>query len=337
MRFKKEYAFLGVIILALGLYLFFNRQDRIHYDLPEPFRLDTAAITKVEIAKAGETVTLTRHDDQWRLTPGDYPADTAQVERMLNSLAELTVTALVSETQSYARYDLDADRKIEVNVYKGDERVRQLAIGKAASTFRHTHILIGDDKNVYHAAGSFRWEFDKPVDDLRDKTVLDFDRGAITEISLAIDDRHLIITKRKPEPAATKPEGDQSDAEAEPNPPPTDRWVTAEGEEVEAAAVVQFLSALSPLKCKGFLTTDQKATLNNPQYRVQLKGPEAKTLDLFKPQTDTETDYAGVSSDSPYPFKLAEFDVTKIKDFYQAVTGDEDTDDAPASDEKAGE
>ena len=336
MKFKKEYAFLGVIILALGVYLFFNRQDRIHYDLPETSRLDTAAITKVEITKAGQTVTLIRQDDQWRLTPGDYPADSAQVERMLKSVAELTVTALVSETQSYARYDLDAARKIDVNVYKGDERVRQFAIGKAASTFRHTHILIGEDKNVYHAAGSFRWEFDKPVDDLRDKTVLDFDRDTINEIALEVDQKSLTITKQKPA-AAAKPEGDKPDAEATQDPPPTDRWITAEGEEVDAAEMEQFLSALSPLKCKSFLETDQKTALTSPQYRVQLKGSKAHTLDLFKPRTDTETDYAGMSSGTPYPFKLAEFDVTKIKDFYNAVTADKDMDDASASEQKGGD
>jgi hypothetical protein len=334
MKFKKEYAVLGAIIVALGLYLFFNRQDRIHYELPEPPRLDTAAITRVEITKAGETVTLTRHEDQWRLAPGNYPADSAQVERMLKSVAELTVTALVSETQSYARYDLDADRKIDVKVYKGEERVRQFAIGKAASTFRHTHILMGEDKNVYHAAGSFRWEFDKPVDDLRDKTVLDFDRDKITEISLEVDGAHLIITKQISASGAAKPEGDNPDAEAAQDPRPTVRWVTSEGTAVEAAEVEPFLSALSPLKCKAFLASDQKETLTAPQYRVRLKGAETKTLDLFKPQADAENDYAGISSDTPYPFKLTEFDVTKITDLYQGVTGDNE-DDAPAPGEKA--
>ncbi len=164
MKLKKEYALLGIVILALGLYLFLSKRDRVHYTLPETPRLETADITRVEIEKAGGNLTLKRADNQWHLTPGDYPADTAQVERMLKSVAELTVTALVSESQSYARYDLDAERRIEVRAYNKDQLVRQFTVGKAASTFRHTHVLLGADKNVYHAAGSFRWEFDKPID-----------------------------------------------------------------------------------------------------------------------------------------------------------------------------
>jgi hypothetical protein len=330
MRFKKEYVILGVIILALGTYLLLNQRDRIHYDLPETADLDATTITKIEITKEGDTVSLTRQDDQWRLTPGDYPADKAQVERMLKSVAELTVTALVSETQSYARYDLDADRRIEVKAYEGDQLVRRFMVGKAASTFRHTHVLLGEDKNVYHAAGSFRWEFDKPVDDLRDKKVLDFERGMITEITIETGDKQLVIAKQEPPPARAEPAEDKSDNEAAQAPAPADRWLTAEGQAVDAAEVEQFLSAFAPLKCSTFLDTDQKKTLTDPQYRLQLKGAEtAKTLDLFSPSAEAESDYAGLSSDSPYPFKLAEFEVTKIKDFYTAITGPEKSTESP--------
>ena len=333
MKFKKEYIILGAVILALGTYLFLNQQDRIHYDLPETEGLDTAAITRIEMTKAGETVTLTRHDSQWRLAPGDYPADQAQVDRMLKSVAELTITALVSETQSYARYDLDADRQIVVKAFEGDQLVRRFAVGKAASTFRHTHILLGEDKNVYHAAGSFRWEFDKPVDELRDKKVLEFDRRAVTEIAIEADDKRLVITKQEPAPAEAKPEEDQSDTADAQEPAPADRWVSAEGQEIDAAEVEQFLSALSPLKCSGFMETDQKDSLTAPRYRLQIKGAAAKTLEVFAPAEGGGPDYAGLSSDSPYPFKLAEFDVTKIKDFYTAATGTANSSDAPVPDE----
>lgn len=329
MTLKKEYALLGIAILALGLYLFLNKQDQVHYTLPETPRLETTEVTKIEIGKAGGTVTLTRQDDQWRLVPGDYPADTAQVERMLKSIAELTITALISETQSFARYDLDADRKIEVRAYNGDRLVRQFAVGKAASTFRHTHVLLGDDKNVYHAAGSFRWEFDKPIDDLRDKTVLTIDRNAITAIEILADDKVLAIEKSAPPPEEAKP--DQAAApDDQTSSPPAANWVTAEGETVDTADVDQLLAALTPLKCKAFLADDQKAALADPRYRLQLKGPDTQTLEIFAPLTDSETDFTATSSGTPYPFTLAEFDVTKIKDFFNAVTGVEDEPEVPA-------
>ncbi len=332
MKLKKEYALLGIVILALGLYLFFNRQDQVHYRLPEPPPIETTDITRIEIGKAGATVTLERQEDtQWRLKPGDYPADAAQVERMLKTMSELQVTALVSETQSYARYDLDVDRKIEVRAYQGDELLRRFDIGKAASTFRHTHVRMGDDQNVYHAAGSFRWEFDKPVDELRDKTVFDVDRAAITKITLTVDDQVLVVQKAPPPPADQKaaPEAENAAPAGEQTAPaPEDRWVTPEGQAV--AAVDQLLADLAPLKCSAFLGADQRASLTDPQYRLQLEGQATQTLEIFPAPSETPNEFAGISSDSPYPFKLTEFDVAKIEDFYKALTGTGDeTSDAP--------
>lgn len=328
MKFKTEYALLAIVILALLVYLFLNKQDRVHYALPEPPRLDTADVNQLIVTKAGETITLKRQDDHWRLTPGDYPADTALVERMLKSVAELEITALVSEAQSYARYELDADRRIDVKIFTDSQLIRQVAIGKAASTFRHTHVLVDDDQKVYHAGGSFRWEFDKSIDDLRDKTVLAFDRGAITRISIQADAQEQVIEKT----AGT-------DSGAAPDVPPTDKnqadaipdvkWVTAEGQTVENASVDELLEALSPLKCKAFIDENQNASLGDPQYRIELTGAATHRLEIFSAQPDTPNDFPGTSSDSAYAFVLSEFDLEKVKRFYGQITGTDDDASAP--------
>jgi hypothetical protein len=328
MKFKKEYALLGVVILVLLIYLFRNQQDQVHYALPETPRLNAADIDQLTVTKAGETITLKRQDDQWRLTPGDYPADTAQVERMLKSVAELEITALVSEAQSYPRYELDADRRIEVKLFAESQLIRQVAIGKAASTFRHTHVLVDDDKNVYHAGGSFRWEFDKSIDDLRDKTVLSFDRGAITSIAIKADAPEQVIRKeavtdRDAAPDATPTEKKLADA------PPDVKWVTAEGQTVENTAVDELLEALSPLKCKAFIDENQKASLGDPQYRIQLTGESNHHLEIFSPRPETPNEFPGTSSGSPYAFELSEFDMEKIKRFYGQITGTDDNAAAP--------
>ncbi|MBL0712217.1 MAG: DUF4340 domain-containing protein [Desulfosarcina sp.] len=320
MKFKKEYALLGIVTLALALYLFLNKRDRTHYTLPEPPRLEAGDISKIEILKADNTVTLTRTDDQWHLTPGDYPADAAQVERMLETIAGFTITALVSETQSYARYELNAEHRIDVKAYSGTKLVRDFVIGKAAGTFRHTHVLLGTDKNVYHASGSFRWDFDKSIDDLRDKTILAFDRRAITAFSIRTGGKELAL-KMKPRPPGDKEAAEAPDAENQVGTPPAARWVTAEGQDVETAAVDQFLAALDRLKCDAFLAESQKASLTNPLYRVQLQGEETDTLEIFSPPQSAGTDFPGISSGSPYPFTLPEFEVGKIKSFYTDITG----------------
>ena len=321
MKFKKEYALLSIVILALVLYLFFNQRDRIHYTLPETPRLDQEDITQITVTQAGETITLKRHDDQWRLIPGDYPADASQAERMLKFMAELEVTALVSEAQSYARYELDAARRIDVKVYQGDQLVRQMAIGKAASTFRHTHVILGDDRNVYHAGGSFRWEFDKSIDDLRDKTVLSFDRGTINRISIQADAQEQVIHKETGTDSASA-SGTEPAGENQANPAPDVKWATAEGQPVEIAVVDELLEALNPLKCKSFISDHQKKTLANPLYRIHLQGESTHRLEVFSPLSEeSSADFPGTSSGSRYAFVLSEFEVEKIKHFYGQLTG----------------
>ena len=320
MKFKKEYALLGVVILVLLIYLFRNQQDQVHYALPETPRLNTADINQLTVSKTGETITLKRQDGQWRLMPGDYPADTAQVERMLKSVAELEITALVSETQSYARYELDGDRRIDVKLFTDSQLIRQVAIGKAASTFRHTHVLVGDDHKVYHAGGSFRWEFDKSIDDLRDKTVFSFARDAITSISIKADTQEQIIRKetgsgRDAVPDATPTDKNQA------APPPEAAWVTSAGQTVDNATVDELLEALSPLKCKAFIGENDKDSLGDSQYRIQLTGDATHHLEIFSPRPETPNEFPGTSSGSPHAFVLSEFDVEKVKRFHTQITG----------------
>ena len=202
MKVKKEYAILSVVIVALGLYLFFRNTDRTTHTLPELPEVKIQDLTKIEIGKGDQTVVLTRREDDWFISPGDYPADVNLVNRMGNALADLKVTALVSETRNYARYELDERQQIRVTAYQGDKAIRTLHIGKAAGTMRHTHITLSGDPNVYHAQGNFRQEFDQSAESLRDKTILAFNNDEITEFSIATGDRTLRIKKTDaPQPA----------------------------------------------------------------------------------------------------------------------------------------
>ena len=202
MKFKKEYAILSVIIVALGLYLFFRNADRTTYTLPVLPAVDAQDLTKIEIGKGSRIVVLTRSDDGWTVSPGDYPADAGLVRPMLEALAGLTATTLISETKNYARYELDEEHQVRVSAYAGDRAVRTFHIGKAADTWRHTHITLADDPNVYHARGNFRMDFDQTVENLRDKTVLQFEKYAVKEIAIETEENTVVMKKQTVSPAA---------------------------------------------------------------------------------------------------------------------------------------
>ena len=160
--FKKEYIILGVVIAALLLYLVLRNPDKVHYQLPQLKALDGKTLTKIEIAGPGETVTLVKKDEQWVIDPKGYPTDVSKVKDITDIVTQLNLTALASRAKNYSRYDLGKEKAIGVKAYRGDTVAREFEIGKVTATNNHTFVKIKDDDRVYHAAKSFRRNFDKP-------------------------------------------------------------------------------------------------------------------------------------------------------------------------------
>jgi hypothetical protein len=324
MKVKKEYVILAVVIVALGLYLFFRNTDRTTYTLPELPAVKTQDLTKIEIGKGNRTVVLTRKDDGWLVAPGDYPADGNLVERMLDALADLKVTALISETQNYTRYELDENQQIRVTAYQDDKAVRSFRIGKAAETMRHTHITLTDDPNVYHAQGNFRQDFDHTVDDLRDKTVLAFKKEDVREYSITTEGKTVTITKTTTTPA---PEGDNAATDEASEKATAVEWKTDDGRTVATDAVQRLLADLSALKCRTYLTDRAKTDFTDPAFLIRINGAAESVLEIFDPPDDTATEVPARSSLRQDPFTLSDFDIDPVKDF---LTSLEDAGDKPA-------
>ena len=57
-KLKKEFIILGLIIVALSVYLFQRSGDRTRYTLPEVAALTASEITKIEITRAGQSVAV---------------------------------------------------------------------------------------------------------------------------------------------------------------------------------------------------------------------------------------------------------------------------------------
>jgi hypothetical protein len=320
MKVKIEYAMLLIVIVALGLYLFFRDTDRATYTLPDLPAVKTGDLTKIEIQKGDQIVVLTRGDDGWQVSPGDYPADVSRITPMLDALAELQVTALVSESRNYARYELDETRQIRVSAFNGDNAVRNVLIGKAADTWRHTHIRLSDDPNVYHARGNFRQDFDQSVESLRDKTVLAFKKDDVTEFAIETGDRRIVLRKsNSPQPE----KGDAAPTEAGSEKADAPEWTTADGQTVAKETVDRLLTDLSGLKCRAYLTDRAKADFTDPAYRISIGSSETALLEVFAPADDTATEMPARSSLRNEPFTLADFDVDPVKDFLSALDGSE--------------
>ena len=310
MKFKKEYILLILIIIALSIYLFMRSSDRTLYQLPELAGLKQSEITKIEISKDGNSFILEKRDNQWYLEPTRYLADKNKVNAMLNVFEALTLTALVSESKDYNRYDLQPEKRITVKAWQAEALRRNFDIGKAGSSFRHTFVKLGDDSRVFHATDNFREKFDFPVDDLRDKTVLSFRTTDIQEIQITRDQASVkLIRSEVPiKPAVSQPEK----ADSTPAVAVKFEWQSSDGQKGNDRILNRMLSTLGSLKCADYINDRRKDAFSAPLYAVKLKGNQDYQLDIFAKLQKDDQNYPAVSSASDYPFFLSDSQVQQI-------------------------
>ncbi len=319
MKFKKEYVILAVVIIALVLYLMMHSTDRTHYDLPRLPEIAVDKISKIEVIKPDASYRLNHKEDQWVIDPQGYPADKTKASDMLNVIKNLNVTALVSDSGNYSRYKLDDAGKITVKVWTGDTLSREFMIGKPATTYRHTHVLIGDDTGVYHAEGNFRSDFDLDVDELRDKRVLNFDPQTIRQIQLTQGEKTVRLRQTAPS-ESTENEDKDASSNTQTGSEAQAVWQTAVGKAAKGTEVSSLLSMLSHLKCESFMADRQKEDFTDPVMTLSLKaGEEVYSLSVFNRDDADASDFPAVSSQNNDAFLLAEHQVDNMKKTVEAM------------------
>ena len=331
---KKEYTILALVIIALVLYLTLRKTDRTYYELPEFKEFASEQISKIELASSDSKLEFIKKDDTWVVGTKDYPADETKVEDVLSTLQDLKVTELVSESASYVRYDISDDRKITVKAWAGNQLEREVDVGKVADTYGHTFIKLPEDKSVYLAEGNSRRTVEVSLDDVRDKQVLIFDENDMAEILIQSGQQTLALSKKEitEESSDSAAQGAGTGEEEETKIEIKTVWETPDGEAVEKDAVDRLLSALSDLKCAGYLENSMKAELKNPTHSVTLKGEGNEyTISLFEKRQEEDSEIPGLSSMNDSPFHLQTWKANEITDSVQDLLPESEPDDPDES------
>jgi hypothetical protein len=334
---KKEYIVLGAIIVILLGYLLFQSRDKVHYKVPVLDTVQKEDIDKVEIKKADETITLVKKDSQWLIHPQGYPTDAEKVNRIIDTITQLTLTDLVSKSKNYTLYDLTADKAIHVKAFNKDKELRDFEIGKMASTYGHTFVKIKDNPNVYYARESFRGQFENKVSDFRDKTVMKLDSNEISEVTIEKEGQTYVFAKNvKPvesppvdlSKAEDKKEEEKKKAEdkpAEVEPPKPEEqitWLMPDGKKGKKSQVDSLINQLTNLACQEYIEDKTKEDFKTqaPIYTLKLKGGKDYIITFF-PKIETKEDeespsggekYPVISSENAYPFLLSSWKAEQI-------------------------
>jgi hypothetical protein len=333
MKVKKEYMVLGIVIVFLAAYLVFHDSNRSRYVLPQTPKLDEKEISRIDIKAGDGNITLTRKGADWFIGEKAWPADPTKVTPMLTAIADLRLTALVSEAKAYERYDLAEDKRISVTAFAGEKEVRRFDIGKAADTYQHTFVMLPNDPNVYHALKNFRRTFEDKAEALRNMKVMTVIPENIKEIQLASGGKTETITRNEM-PAPVKEEKPGEDKKAESDKTPDDvkagkdapaaktitGWQKAAGEKIDNETVRRLLSKFSFMSCGSYINDKKKEEFAEPAYSVTLVSDKPYTLSVFK-KKESDEGYPAVSSENDYPFLLESSLFDGIKKDMEALMG----------------
>jgi hypothetical protein len=311
MKLKKEYFILTGILVALVLYIALHRSNRTNYQLPELPAVPEKQISKIEITTAGNSIVLSKKDDVWSIEPKGYPADPEKVKSMLSVIGTLKLTALVSESKNYDRYDLGNEKQIHVKAWQGNTLVRDFDIGKPAPTYQHTFVKLAGDPNVYHAREDFRRKFDQRVSDLRNKIVISYAQDSIEEITLVHDQKTASFHRKEIPDAA--PGKKETAAKTAKKPETKIVWEDEKGRIAAPSKISSLLRFLNHIECEKYIDGSKKEDFKNPIYSVSLKGEKDYSLSIFAQKDKKDNNYAAISSENNYPFFLSAPQVDGIK------------------------
>lgn len=297
---KKEYLILIAIILLLSAYLLFYNKETDHTVLPQISKIEAQNITGLDIERKSGVISLVKKDGNWFIKDINRKADTRSVENMLDSLAKLKVSALVSTNKDLNRYELDDAKKIHVSVIQGQKTIFEFSMGKTAPSYNHTFVMLANDDNIYHANGSFRTYFEKSTADLRDKKVMEFKEKSL---------KSFTINRKGKTATFISEQKENDDKEKE----PVITWSQKSSKSIDKEAVTSLVSALSFVECEQYLEPKEKKQLeeSKPDCVISLENDQKIQLKLYaRPDDDEKT--SGISSMSEDAFVLSKFTSKEI-------------------------
>lgn len=136
--------------IALAVVLFNTGEERGAAAVNQPLlAFDAAAVSKVELASATETLVLEKKGAQWQLGE-NLPAANERVTDLLKQIADLRTGWPVANTKEASKRFQVTDESFvrKIRLYQGDKELAMLYMGNAPS-FRTAHVRAAGDEKIY--------------------------------------------------------------------------------------------------------------------------------------------------------------------------------------------
>jgi hypothetical protein len=200
--FRSTFVLLAILLGLLG-YIYFYEMKR-----PGPaeqavqkqkvFTVEAEKIEEVQVkAASGDRTVLKKSNGVWSIVePVATKADENEATGLVTNLASLEIQRVIDETPAdIAQYGL-ASPRIEVAFKKaGQAEPARLFIGDKTATGGELYARLPSEKRVFLISSFLDTTFNKGTFDLRDKTILAFERDKVDAVELVSKDQRLAFAR----------------------------------------------------------------------------------------------------------------------------------------------
>jgi hypothetical protein len=192
MRGVKSLLVLVVILAGLGAYIYFVESKRDpaseSADKKEKaFAVEAEKIDELQLTSgSGPAATLRKANGAWSMVePEATRADETEASNIASNLASLEIQRVVDENPaSLGDYGLSTPRAVVAFKGQGDKDYRRLIIGDKTPTGGDLYAKFGDSNRVFLIASYLETTFNRTPFDLRDKTLVTFDRDKTDRVEI---------------------------------------------------------------------------------------------------------------------------------------------------------
>lgn len=210
MRGVKSTIALFLVLVGLGAYIYFVswKEPEVSTENRVFAGLESADIQEMIVTSAGgEATTLRKEGETWQIVaPITTPAAAAEVTAMTGALSQMDTVRVVDEQPTdVASYGL-APARVSVQFTSKDSKPSgRLLIGERSPTGAGMYAKREDQPRVFLIAEFQGGSFDKSTFDLRDKTVVNFDRGQVNALEVERGGQKMTFARKDNDWTMTAP------------------------------------------------------------------------------------------------------------------------------------
>jgi len=191
MQIRNTLIMAAVLILVGGFVYFYEvrgRAEREETERQEELLLhfDAEQVTAIELTTAAGTLRATKADGEWGITaPVTTTADGTAIDSLVDRLeGGKRERLIVDSADDLAPFGL-AEPVARVTLELSDGESATLAVGNDTPVGANVYVTAGDSGTVHSAIAGMKTVLDRSLFDLRNKSVLVFDEGAVRGVVLS--------------------------------------------------------------------------------------------------------------------------------------------------------